>query len=245
MPGFARGLARCFTVQASWNYETMMGIGFGWAAEPAMSALEGGPGGARYRAARARESRFFNAHPYLAGLAVGAAVRAELDGEDPARIERLRAALCGPLGSVGDRLFWASWLPACSALALILVAAGARGWAVVAFLALYNVAHLGCRWWALRAGGTQGLHVGAALSAPVLRRASEAAGPAAALCVRAMLPLLFGWQLRGAPGSAVGLGFVGVVAVAVLIRLFATRLNGMAVAAVVLAVAWGIGRVWP
>ena len=38
----------------------------------------------------------------------GALARAELDGEPPARIERFRTALCGPLGSVGDRLVWAA-----------------------------------------------------------------------------------------------------------------------------------------
>ena len=77
-----------------------------------------------YRAALARESRYFNAHPYLAGVAVGALTRAELDGVDPARIERFRTALAGPLGSVGDRLVWASWLPFCSLVALCVFGAG-------------------------------------------------------------------------------------------------------------------------
>ena len=85
-----------------------------------------GQDGHAYRAALARESQYFNAHPYLAAVAVGALARAELDGEPPARIERFRTALCGPLGSVGDRLVWAAWLPLCSLVALAAFGLGAR-----------------------------------------------------------------------------------------------------------------------
>ena len=38
----------------------------------------------RFKTALARESQYFNAHPYLASVAVGALARAELDGEPPA-----------------------------------------------------------------------------------------------------------------------------------------------------------------
>jgi len=66
-----------------------------------------------------RQSAYFNAHPYLAAVAVGALARAELAGVPPERIERFRTALSGPLGSVGDRLVWAGWLPFCSLVALV------------------------------------------------------------------------------------------------------------------------------
>src|SRR5207237_102193 len=78
-----------------------------------------------FKAALARESHYFNAHPYLASVAVGALARAELDGEPPERIERFRTALAGPLGSVGDRLVWAGWLPFCSLAALAIFGLGA------------------------------------------------------------------------------------------------------------------------
>ncbi len=257
MPRFARVLARCFAIQASWNYETMMGSGFGWAIEPTLRELPGGRDGAAYREALAREAQFFNAHPYLASLAVGAAARAELDGEDPARIERLRAALCGPLGSVGDRLFWAAWLPACAAIGLVLTALGLKGWAVVVALLLYNGVHVGFRWWALRAGWAQSLQVGAALGAPALRQAGNIATPVAAFAVGLMLPIVLGWQfgpalpvhlgwqLHGVAPGLVATGVLAAVAVALLIRLLAPRATGSAVAVTVLALAWIAGRLWP
>lgn len=245
VPAFGAVLSRLFAIQAGWNYERMMGVGFGYAAEPMLRTLPGGRTGERYREALARESRFFNAHPYLAGLAVGAAARAEVDGESPEKIERLRAALCGPLGSLGDRLIWAGWLPACAAIALMLVAFGARAWAVVVFLVLYNLVHVWLRIWGLRAGWREGLHVAGALAAQGLRRGSETVGPLAGLLVGAALPIAFAWQLRGEPWEAVAAGAGGALLLAGVVRLAAPRVNGMALAAVLLGATSVCGLLWP
>src|SRR5260370_34172589 len=102
----------------------MQGIGVGVAEEPLLRDLGAGGNGAAYRAAVARGAQFFNAHPYLCGLAVGAAARAEHDGLPPAQVARLRAALCGPLGALGDRLVRAGGPPVTSAPALIGGSAG-------------------------------------------------------------------------------------------------------------------------
>jgi PTS system mannose-specific IID component len=163
-------LARLMTVQGSYNYETMIGNGIAFAMEPALRLLPGGRGGDAYRSAMARQSRYFNAHPYLAGVAVGAMAKAELALEDPDRIERFRTACCGPLGSVGDRLVWTAWLPFCSLVALALFGLGASwGVTVFAFLALYNAGHLGLRVWGLSTGWARGLAVAPALGAELFR----------------------------------------------------------------------------
>lgn len=234
MPGYAAVLARLFALQAAWNYERMQGIGFGHAAEPALRALAGGKGSDAYRAALARQTHFFNAHPYFAGLAVGAAVRAELEGEPPERITRLREALCGPLGSIGDRLFWAAWLPSCSALAIVAVVFGARAWAVVLFLVLYNGAHLACRVWALRAGWDRGMQVAAALGTPALRLLGRAAAPTAGFLVGVAVPLALAWQLRGAGDRGLLAALGGAVVVALLLRLIRPA-GGILLPAAVLA----------
>ncbi len=245
IPGFGAALRRLFVIQAAWNYERMQGIGFGYAVEPILRALPGGPSGEAYHRALARESRFFNAHPYLVALAVGAAGRAEIDGEPPEKIERLRAALCGPLGALGDRLIWAGWLPACMAVALMLVAAGARVWAAAAFLVLYNVVHVYMRVWALKAGWREGLHVAAALSSPLLRYGSELAGPVAALLVGAAMPALMGWLLRGAPREAAAMAAVLALLLAVLIGVVRRRASGLVVAGAALLVTAAGGVLWP
>src|SRR5207249_11887298 len=144
--------------------------GIGVCVEPALRRLPGGIHGPAFKQAMARESRYFNAHPYLASVAVGALARAELDGEPPDRIERFRTALCGPLGSVGDRLIWAGWLPFCSLLALAVFGRGGSPVAVLTtFLVSYNLGHFALRLWGLRTGWKNGLRVAAALGTPGFR----------------------------------------------------------------------------
>jgi mannose PTS system EIID component len=165
---------RMLAVQASWNYETMLGTGIGFAVEPALRSLPGGVAGERYRSALARETHYFNAHPYLAAVAIGALARVEMDELPPLQIDRFRTALCGPLGSVGDRLVWAGWLPFTALVALLAYGLGAgAALVVVLFLALYNAGHLGLRAWGLRTGWAHGMRVSSALATPILRRGPE------------------------------------------------------------------------
>jgi PTS system mannose-specific IID component len=189
---------RLLAVQGSWNYETMLGNGIAFAVEPALRLLPGGAGGPAYRAALARQGGYFNAHPYLASVAVGALARAELDGEVPERIERFRTACCGPLGSVGDRLVWAGWLPACSLLALCAYGLGASAAGVVAlFLGSFNVGHVALRVWGLRAGFRDGLRVAQSLGAPFLRQGPAQLARVVALVGGIALPL----SVRGVAGT--------------------------------------------
>lgn len=209
---------RLLAVQGSWNYETLLGTGIGFVMEPALKHLPGGVNGAQYRAALARESRYFNAHPYLAGIAVGALTRAELEGVDPPRIERFRSALAGPLGSLGDRLVWASWLPFCSVLALGIYGAGGSPLAVVGtFLLLYNLGHFLLRAWGLRVGLSRGLNVASALGNPVLRQGPQYVGCAAALVAGVALPLALERVVgpgRVLAGGIIGAAFVGILLLA-------------------------------
>jgi PTS system mannose-specific IID component len=190
---------RLLAVQGAWNYETMLGNGIAFCMEPALKRLPGGRGGPRYREAMARQSRYFNAHPYLAAVAVGSLARAELEGEPPARIERFRGAVCGPLGSCGDRLVWAAWLPLCSLLALLAWALGGGPLLVVGlFLGLYNAGHLALRAWGLHVGLKCGMQVAGALGAPWLRQGPEWLGQVGAGVAGLTLPLAFG-RVLGPP----------------------------------------------
>jgi mannose/fructose/N-acetylgalactosamine-specific phosphotransferase system component IID len=124
------------------------------------------------------------------------------------------------------------------------VALGYRAWGAVAFLVLYNAAHVACRVWALRAGWDHGMAVAAALNAPWVRVANRLAAPVAGLCVGVMLPVAFGWQLTGAPTQVVGLGAVGAVVVTLVLRLGGARYGAAGIATVVLGATWLLGFVW-
>jgi PTS system mannose-specific IID component len=227
---------RMLAVQGSWNYETLLGTGIGFVMEPALRFLPGGVNGPAYRSALARESRYFNAHPYLTGIAVGSLTRAELEGVDPARIERFRSALASPLGSVGDRLVWASWLPFCSVVALCVFGAGASALAVVGtFLLLYNAGHFLLRAWGLHVGLERGLNVASALANPVLRRGPQYIGSATALVAGVALPIAL--QRVVGPGRALvgGIVVAALVGLLILARL-RERAEGWRIALGVLAV---------
>jgi len=241
-PRFGRALLRLFAVQGSYNYERMLGLGVGVAEEPLLRGLPADGSASPYRAAVARGAHFFNAHPYLAGLAVGAAARAEHDGAPAELVERLRAALCGPLGSIGDRLVWAGWLPLLSGLALAAVSLGAGWAAAVAFLVVYNIGHVALRWWALREGWKHGVRVASALNNPILQRGAVLAGPAMACAVGLALPLAaqflaasFGAWGRAVIAAAAGVGFLGLYFLPG--RVTGLRL-GLGFAALALVAAW-------
>jgi PTS system mannose-specific IID component len=232
-------LLRSLAIQGSWNYEILVGNGMGFCVEPALRQLPGGVDGEAYRGALARQSAYFNAHPYLAALAIGAMARAELDRVAPARIERFRTALCGPLGSVGDRLVWASWLPACSLLALLLYGLGASSAVVVlGFLVLYNIGHLGLRDWGLRAGWRDGLRVASALGHPVLQHGPRYIGRAAAVLGGLALPLAVHRAIGGGPPLApvpIGVAVATPLLAVVLVRMHG-RAEGWRVVLLLLAI---------
>ena len=230
---------RLFAIQGSWSYELLMGTGIAFCVEPALRELPGGPDGPAYREALAREARYFNAHPYLASLAVGALARVELDRVSGPTIERFRTALCGPLGSVGDRLVWAGWLPACSLLALAAFGAGARAWVVIAvFLVVYNLGHVALRAWGLRAGLSRGHRVAGALGGPVFRQGPEYIARAGALLAGVALPAALARVIgpgRGMEGMIYGILAVTALGSVTLARLHG-RVEGWRASMVVLAV---------
>jgi PTS system mannose-specific IID component len=167
-PVLASAFARSFLIQGSWNHKTMLGAGFAFAMLPALKVVfRGDPPG--LEAALRRHLEHFNAHPYLANVALGAALRLEADGENPEDLRRFKTAVRGPLGGLGDALVWGAWLPAVSLAALTLLWLGTPGWGAVLFFFLaYNAGHLALRAWGFVTGLTGGRNVGRSLGAAAL-----------------------------------------------------------------------------
>jgi PTS system mannose-specific IID component len=228
-------ISRLFAIQGAWNYETLAGNGIAFCMEPALRLLPGGIHSAAFKSAMARECRYFNAHPYFASVAVGALARVELDQEPPEKIERFRAALPAPLGSVGDRLIWAGWMPFCSVVALAVFGLGGGPWAVVGtVLILYNIVHVGVRVWGLNTGWNHGLRVATALGNPVLRRGAPHIARVAALATGIGLPLALG-QIIGPGRTYTGIVLVAAIAGGALIVRLQNRIEGWRLTLVVLA----------
>ena len=180
-----RMLLRSFAVQGSWNYDTLIGLGFAFTLLPALRLIHGREGPALEEALR-RHTELFNSHPYFSTVAVGAVARLEAEGMAPEMVGRFKSALRGSLGTLGDRLLWSGWRPMSVLLGIVLVLAGAPWWAAVSVLLLvYNALHLAIRVRGLRIGWDAGLDVGRRLREAPLQRVIEAAGRTASALIGA------------------------------------------------------------
>jgi PTS system mannose-specific IID component len=194
----ASAFARSFLIQGSWNHKTMLGSGFAFAMLPALRVLFRHDA-AGMDAALRRHLEHFNAHPYLANVALGAVLRLEADGEPPDDVRRFKTAVRGPLGGLGDALVWGAWLPAVSLAALTLLWLGVPAWvAVLLFLLVYNAGHVALRAWGFVTGLTVGRGVGRSLGAAALSRWTDKVRSVAGL----LLGLFCGMALAGSGGLA-------------------------------------------
>lgn len=232
-------LARSFAVQGSYNYRTLLGNGFAFVLLPALRrAYENRPAELDEAVRRHREP--FNTHPYLVGIAAGAVARLEQEGAPAAVIDRFKGALRGPLGALGDVLFWAGIRPASLLLALLLLAVGAHPWAAVAaFLLPYNVGHVATRIWAFRLGLRHGTSVAAGLRGAPLAGFGLSARRVGAFLLGVLLPLLAGGAFTGMRLSAIAL----LVALAAGIGIArGEAIRGPAVVGLVLLLVYGLVR---
>lgn len=212
---FVRSFLRSFAVQASWNHRTQTAGGLCYAMLPLLRRIHGGDP-ERLREALSRHLAPFNAHPYLAPLAVGALARLEAESAEPSRIDATRRALAGPLGAAGDRLVWSGWRPFCLLMALAAYSLGlAVGTAVLLFLLLYNAGHVALRAWAFRVGWREGPAAVRRFSSAAAGRASRYLAASTAVLAGAVTVLVAVRVLGGTVGAplvaavaaaAVGLG---------------------------------------
>lgn len=235
---------RSFLVQGSWNYHTMLGTGFAFAMLPGLRRIFDDDAEAMEDSVR-RHLDHFNAHPYLANLALGAALRLEADGADAQTVRRFKTAVRGPLGGLGDSLVWAAWLPVVSMTALALWWIGLPGWVVVGlFLGLYNVGHLALRIWGFRSGLRDGRDVARTLSEARLAQLGERIKSIASLLVGVLAGVVLAGQ--GGLGHAGLLWIVAAILCFVAGLLVGHRVWRLAATATVTAIAliaaWGVVR---
>lgn len=233
-----QSLIRLYGVQAAWTYERMAGIGIGHAAAPLLRNLFRDRPAEERRHAVARSTEYFNCHPYLAGVAVGAVVHAEQRGVPGPAISRLRTALSGPLGALGDQLIWIGEVPIVMGLALALIPL-LGWWAVLLAVVSHNIFRFRLTLWGLDLGLLHGLGVGRALENSWLPGAARRAQRGAAFAVGLALPIVSVWLWRdGAPtGGIVVLALAALGTVLVLSPLTRTRVTGLRVGLTLLVVA--------
>jgi mannose/fructose/N-acetylgalactosamine-specific phosphotransferase system component IID len=222
---------RSFFLQACWNYPRLLGIGFLYCLQPAARILF--PDRQDRIEFLQRQSRWFNAQPYCASLALGYVLRQEkeiVESHDSNYIDKIQQVLkakedlCGKLGLMGDQIFWQLLKPEASALALtaVLIFALLKGdfnalsvvLGIAVFLLTFNSVQVWMRWWGLKTGYQAGENLPATLAAgviPGLRRRLAGVGIWVAL-VLIVTAFTFSRHRFGQGGWVTfALGFAGMV----------------------------------
>lgn len=240
MSPLVRVWLRTLFIQASFSFDRMIGVGSAWAIQPLLKDLPE----ERYRTAMRRATQFFNAHPYLAGMAIGAIARVEHEDLPPDQVNRLRQALVSPLGSVGDRLIWAGLMPTAVGIGLTVGALASPVAGALAFLVIYNTGHFALRTWALREGWRKGTDVSRALTARGIQRGLRLAGPIGGLAVGVAIPIVGGWLARGfLLQTKLSVALVAVLAVA-FAQWILPSVRGLRFGAMAAAAALIVGWLW-
>lgn len=157
---------RSFFIQSCWNYKSLLSVGFSYAILPVAEWLYN-QNPDQYKAFVKRHIGFFNGHPYFIPFALGSIMRLEEDlangkgSED--QILNFKEALIGPLGALGDQLFWARIKPAVFSfgtfLFLIFEDVSARILILVLVFMLFNIPHIWIRIYGLSCGYREGFEI--------------------------------------------------------------------------------------
>ena len=135
---------RSFYIQAAWNYERMLGLGFCYCLIPIAKRLF--KDDQKQVEFLKRHIGFFNSHPYMSGYALGAVANIEQQAllknwEDSKPVDVFKKRIIGPLGAIGDTLFWQLLLPGLAILGVISLYLFNQ-WGALAFLFIYNFIHI-------------------------------------------------------------------------------------------------------
>ncbi len=137
---------RSLSVQGSWNFPRMQGLGLFYVLAPWLRKVSG----ERFQEACRRHLGYFNTHPFFVPYVAGVIARLEQEGKGEESV-RARNSMMGPLGALGDGLFWANVRPA----AVLLAVAVSFRWpwaAAPVLLVAFNAIHLPEMWDGIRAG---------------------------------------------------------------------------------------------
>ena len=104
----------CF-LQASFNYERMQAAGWLYSILPGLEQIHTDKDD--LATSMGHNMEFFNIHPFLVTFAMGVILSMEQKKIDIPTIRAVRVSLMGPLGGIGDALFWMTLVPITAGIA--------------------------------------------------------------------------------------------------------------------------------
>ena len=101
---------RSLNLQGSFNYERMQAAGWLYSILPGLLEIHG-EGTEDLKISMGHNLEFFNTHPFLVTFVMGIILSLEQQKADIATIRAVRVAAMGPLGGIGDAIFWFTLVP--------------------------------------------------------------------------------------------------------------------------------------
>ena len=192
---FIRIICRSFYIQAAWNSERMLGLGYCFCLAPFIKkAFAKSAERANFLK---RNLQFFNTHPYMVTWIIGAAIKLEEQSIEEAKfdtkqLERFKKRMSESLAAIGDQLFWGKLKPIAAMLGLGL-ALYDKVLGLCAFLFLYNLPHFYMRVKGLLTGYKLGFDLAKFLSLSKYKSIFDNLDKFAALFIGVMISL-FGFS---------------------------------------------------
>ncbi|MGD8718815.1 MAG: PTS system mannose/fructose/sorbose family transporter subunit IID [Candidatus Zixiibacteriota bacterium] len=220
----AEMVVRSLFIQATNNFERMMSLGFLFALWPLIRRKYTTPEGRREAALR--HLSFFNTQPYLANCILGVVAHAELRGGPGLDIEvaRVKKAMMGAFGALGDDLYWAGLMPA-AALVTLVIAGVLPQYAiagVIVGLIAYNVFHGWARIRLFEIGYRLGRRITTYLKLLRLPRLAQLVKTFVAFAL-GVLAVVVVWRAGAGAGWIGGVAAGVAVVVSVIIQSFGVR----------------------
>ncbi|MEJ8735602.1 PTS system mannose/fructose/sorbose family transporter subunit IID [Mediterraneibacter sp. ICN-202921] len=142
----------CF-LQASFNYERMQAAGWLWSMLPGLQKIHTNK--EDLKASMAHNLDFLNTHPFLVTFVMGIVLSLEQNKADTQTIRSVRISAAGPLGGIGDALFWLTLVPITAGLTANMAMEGQIAGAIL-FLIIFNavqfIVRFGLMYWSYGLG---------------------------------------------------------------------------------------------
>ena len=135
---------RSLNLQGSFNYERMQANGWLYGILPGLTKIHTDK--ADLAAAMGHNLEFYNTHPYLVTFVMGICLALEGKKADIATIRAVRVAAMGPLGGIGDAIFWFTLTPIVAGTTAQMALNGSLLAPVLYFIVMFGV-QMAIRYW--------------------------------------------------------------------------------------------------
>ena len=128
---------RSLQLQSAFNYERMQAAGWLWGILPGLTKIHTNK--EDLSLSMEHNLEFFNTHPFLVTFVMGIVLSLEQQKADINTIRAVRVAAMGPLGGIGDALFWFALVPITAGITANMAIAGSLIGPVLYLLIVFGV----------------------------------------------------------------------------------------------------------